>query len=82
MGLDALKAQMPDYARDTKLNLGTVLGTSPLSEQQLWGTALACAMAARNPVVLREIAAPVVVSAWNPTRRPSWVPDAEATLAQ
>ncbi len=57
MGLDALKAQLPDYARDTKLNLGTVLGTSPLTEQQLWGTALACAIAARSPVVLREIAA-------------------------
>lgn len=57
MGLDALKARLPDYARDTKLNLGAVLGTSPLTEQQLWGAALACAIAARNPVVLREIAA-------------------------
>jgi hypothetical protein len=28
-----------------------------LSAEQAWGTALACAVAARNPVVLREIAA-------------------------
>jgi alkyl hydroperoxide reductase subunit D len=48
---------MPDYARDTKLNLGTVIGTSPLTPQQLWGSALACAVSARNPVVIREIAA-------------------------
>ena len=57
MGLDAIKAALPEYAKDTKLNLGSTIGTSTLSPQQAWGTALACAVAARNPVVLREIAA-------------------------
>jgi alkyl hydroperoxide reductase subunit D len=55
MGIEAIKAALPAYARDTKLNIGAVLGTSPLTAQQLWGTALACAFAARNAFVLREI---------------------------
>ncbi len=57
VGLDALKAALPDYARDTRLNIGTVLGSAALTEQQSWGTAVACAVAARNPIVLREIIA-------------------------
>jgi alkyl hydroperoxide reductase subunit D len=57
MGLDAIKAALPEYARDIKLNLGSTIATSTLSPTQAWGTALACAVAARNPVVLREIAA-------------------------
>jgi alkyl hydroperoxide reductase subunit D len=57
MGLDAIKAALPEYAKDIKLNLGSTVGTSTLSPPQAWGTALACAVAARNPVVLREIAA-------------------------
>jgi alkyl hydroperoxide reductase subunit D len=57
MGLDAIKAALPEYAKDIKLNLGSTVGTSTLSPVQTWGTALACAVAARNPVVLREIAA-------------------------
>jgi alkyl hydroperoxide reductase subunit D len=56
MGLDALKAAMPDYAKDTKLNLSSVLGTSTLTPQQLWGTALATAISSRNPAVIRHIA--------------------------
>ncbi|MFB9904540.1 carboxymuconolactone decarboxylase family protein [Allokutzneria oryzae] len=55
MSLDALKAAMPDYAKDTKLNLGSVIGTSTLPKQQLWGTAVAVAVAARNAEVLREL---------------------------
>ncbi|GAA4444700.1 carboxymuconolactone decarboxylase family protein [Actinokineospora soli] len=57
MSLDALKAALPDYAKDTKLNLGSVLGTSPLPKQQSWGTALACAIASRDPRVITAIAA-------------------------
>ncbi|MFG1651060.1 carboxymuconolactone decarboxylase family protein [Micromonospora sp. NPDC049275] len=60
MGLDAIKAALPEYARDIKLNLGTTVGTSTLTSTQAWGTALACAVAARNPLVLREIAAEAV----------------------
>lgn len=56
MGLEAIKAALPEYAKDIKLNLGSTVATSTLSPQQAWGTALACAVAARNGVVLREIA--------------------------
>jgi len=55
MALDELKAALPDYAKDLKLNLSAVIGNSDLPEQQLWGTVLACAMATRSPSVLREL---------------------------
>lgn len=57
MGLDAIKAALPQYAKDIKLNLGSTVGTSTLSPVQAWGTALACAVAGRSAAVLREIAA-------------------------
>jgi alkyl hydroperoxide reductase subunit D len=57
MSIDALKAQLPDYAKDLKLNLGNVLGTPGLTAQQLWGTAVASAIASRNPVVRDAIVA-------------------------
>ncbi|WP_430500434.1 carboxymuconolactone decarboxylase family protein [Micromonospora trifolii] len=57
MGLDAIRAALPEYAKDIKLNLGSTVGSSALTPVQTWGTALACAVTARNPVVLREIAA-------------------------
>ncbi|CAM3386954.1 carboxymuconolactone decarboxylase family protein [Stackebrandtia soli] len=56
MTIEAIKEALPAYAKDTKLNLGSVTTTSSLTEQQLWGTLLATAVAARNPLVLREIA--------------------------
>ncbi|HEV2636641.1 MAG TPA: hypothetical protein VGX23_15935 [Actinocrinis sp.] len=43
MGLDTLKAALPDYAKDTRLNLSSVITTSKLPEQQLWGTVVATA---------------------------------------
>lgn len=55
MALDELKSALPDYAKDLKLNLGSVIGNSELPQQQLWGTVLACAIAARSPRVLREL---------------------------
>ncbi|MCP9957510.1 MULTISPECIES: alkyl hydroperoxide reductase [Streptomyces] len=55
MSLDALKSALPDYAKDLKLNLGSVIGNSDLPQQQLWGTVLACAIASRSPKVLTEL---------------------------
>ncbi|GAA3510488.1 alkyl hydroperoxide reductase [Actinocatenispora rupis] len=57
MGLDALRAALPEYAKDTRLNLGSVLGTSQAPDQQVWGAAVACAIAAGNATVVREIVA-------------------------
>lgn len=56
MSLDTLKSAIPDYAKDLKLNLGSVIGNSDLSAQQLWGTVLATAIASRSPIVLRQLA--------------------------
>ncbi|MHA6762652.1 alkyl hydroperoxide reductase [Streptacidiphilus sp. PAMC 29251] len=55
MALDELKAALPDYAKDLKLNLGSVIGNSDLPPQQLWGTVLACAIASRSAQVLAEL---------------------------
>ncbi|MGW5054834.1 carboxymuconolactone decarboxylase family protein [Actinokineospora sp. NPDC004072] len=57
MSLAALIAALPEYAADTKRNLSAVLGGSPLTDAQAWGAAVACAVAARDPQVLAEIAA-------------------------
>ena len=56
MTLEHLRDSLPDYAKDLKLNLSSVLGQTDLNEQQLWGTALACAMAAGSPTLLAAIA--------------------------
>jgi alkyl hydroperoxide reductase subunit D len=55
MALAELKSAIPDYAKDLRLNLGTVIGNSLLPTQALWGTVLACAIAVRSPLVLREL---------------------------
>ncbi|MCC6292402.1 MAG: carboxymuconolactone decarboxylase family protein [Bryobacterales bacterium] len=57
MNLDHLRDSLPDYAKDMKLNLGNVLAQPDLNEQQRWGTALACAMAAGSSTLLAAIAA-------------------------
>jgi alkyl hydroperoxide reductase subunit D len=56
VSLDALKSAIPEYAKDLRLNLSSVIGNSELSDQRLWGTVLACAIASRSPRVLRELA--------------------------
>ena len=55
MGLDALKDALPPYAKDTKLNLSSVITTSKLPQQQLWGTVVATALASRGERVIREL---------------------------
>jgi alkyl hydroperoxide reductase subunit D len=58
--LEAIRDSLPDYARDLKLNLGTVLapaGAPGLSEKQIWAVALASAIASRNVALTRDIEA-------------------------
>ncbi len=57
MNLETLRQSLPDYAKDIKLNLGSVLSQSSLAEGQAWGTALAAAIAARNEQLTAAIAA-------------------------
>jgi len=58
--LDDIRAALPDYARDLKLNLASVLapsGAPGLSERQIWAIALASAIAARNVPFARDVEA-------------------------
>jgi lipoyl-dependent peroxiredoxin subunit D len=58
--LERVRAALPDYARDLRLNLSTVLtpeGAPGLSESQIWSVAVAAAIAARNPGLARALEA-------------------------
>lgn len=58
MNLERIKALMPEYARDIKLNLSSVLGgtgTPGLSDAQALGTALACAVASKSNALAAAI---------------------------
>ena len=55
MTIEQLSERIPNYARDLKLNLGSVLRQTELTEQQLWGTAVASAVAARNADVTAAV---------------------------
>jgi alkyl hydroperoxide reductase subunit D len=59
MSLDALRDQIPDYAKDIRLNLGSLMNETVLSDQQKLGCFLASALAARNSTVTQAIAAEV-----------------------
>jgi alkyl hydroperoxide reductase subunit D len=58
MSIDAIKDLIPDYAKDLKLNLGSVLspqGAPGLTESQIWSIAVASAIASRNVVFAKQI---------------------------
>jgi lipoyl-dependent peroxiredoxin subunit D len=55
MSIENLKAALPEYAKDLKLNLGSITRSTVLNEEQLWGTLLASAAATRNAQVLAQI---------------------------
>lgn len=50
--LESLKALIPSYAKDIKLNLSNLLNDESLTPQQKWGTFLASALATRQPAVI------------------------------
>ncbi|MBB5752067.1 carboxymuconolactone decarboxylase family protein [Prosthecomicrobium pneumaticum] len=57
MSLDTLKNALPDYAKDIKLNLGTLSTEPSLTTQQRAGTFVAAALASRNADVTAAIVA-------------------------
>jgi alkyl hydroperoxide reductase subunit D len=60
MSLDSIRDRIPDYARDLKLNLGSVLaptGAPGLNEKQIAMVALATAIASRNVELTQGIEA-------------------------
>jgi alkyl hydroperoxide reductase subunit D len=62
--LDLIRDAIPDYARDLKLNLGSVLttaGAPGLNETQIWAVALASSIASRNLAFTRGIEAAAIM---------------------
>ena len=57
MSLETLKTALPDYAKDIRLNLGSLATEPVLSDEQRAGTFVVSALAARNPVVTDAIIA-------------------------
>jgi alkyl hydroperoxide reductase subunit D len=57
MTIDKIRDALPDYAKDLKLNLSSLLNDSVLSEQQRWGTFLATALASRNARLIAAVSA-------------------------
>jgi alkyl hydroperoxide reductase subunit D len=58
MNIEQIRDALPDYARDLKLNLGSVLttaGAPGLNDKQIWSIALATAIASRNTGFARSI---------------------------
>ncbi|HTY48074.1 MAG TPA: carboxymuconolactone decarboxylase family protein [Steroidobacteraceae bacterium] len=56
--LDTIRERLPEYARDLKLNLGSVLGPTGapgLTDKQAWAVALAAAIASRHVPLARDI---------------------------
>src|SRR5579862_1990396 len=56
--LDTIRDSLPDYARDLRLNLGSVLaptGAPGLTERQIWAVALSAAIASRHVPLARDI---------------------------
>jgi alkyl hydroperoxide reductase subunit D len=57
MSIESLKERIPDYAKDIKLNLGSLAAEASLSPQQLGGCFVASALASRNAEVTKAIVA-------------------------
>ncbi|HEY4340522.1 MAG TPA: carboxymuconolactone decarboxylase family protein [Steroidobacteraceae bacterium] len=58
--LDTIRESLPDYARDLRLNLGSVLtstGAPGLTERQIWAVAVAAAIASRHVPLARDLEA-------------------------
>ena len=76
MTLTELQDSLPDYARDLKLNLQTVLAQAELTEQQTWTIAVACALASRNAKLSETI-----VTEAAPKLTPAQLSSAKAAFA-
>jgi alkyl hydroperoxide reductase subunit D len=53
--VNGLKARLPDYAKDIRLNLDAVVARSSLTPQHAAGAALAAAFAAKAPVIVEAV---------------------------
>src|SRR5687767_7382437 len=55
MTIEQLQNRIPDHAKDLRINLGIIAGSTALTPQQAWTTALASAATSRNAEVLAAI---------------------------
>ncbi|MGL3210779.1 carboxymuconolactone decarboxylase family protein [Bradyrhizobium sp. BR 1433] len=62
--IEQLKEQIPDFAKDIRLNLMSMVADETLSPQRQYGLLLASAIATRNPAVIAamELAAAAVMT--------------------
>lgn len=74
--IEALRDTLPDAARDIRLNLQSVLETSTLSKEQLWGVAVSTAIAARNEALRTAVLADATAAV-----DPAVIDDAKAAAA-
>lgn len=49
--IEVLRSRLPEAAKDIKLNVQSVFQTTTLTPEQIWGVAVASAIATRNPEV-------------------------------
>jgi len=52
MSIESIKARIPDYARDLRLNIGSLATEPSLTDVQRAGTFIACAIASREPSLI------------------------------
>ena len=57
MSIETVKAALPDYAKDLRLNLSNLAAEPVLNDTQKAGCFIACAIAAREPMVIAAIMA-------------------------
>ncbi|MEO1150616.1 MAG: carboxymuconolactone decarboxylase family protein [Pseudomonadota bacterium] len=55
MTIETLRAEIPDYAKDIRLNLGSLVNETILNDQQKFGTFLASALATGNATVIKAV---------------------------
>jgi lipoyl-dependent peroxiredoxin subunit D len=55
--IDALRETFGDYAKDMKLNLGSIASSDFLDEEQIWGVSLASAYFLDNPKLIAALTA-------------------------
>jgi alkyl hydroperoxide reductase subunit D len=74
--LETLRGAIPEVAKDLRLNLGAVLQPGNLTLEQVWGVAVATAIASRNPQLRQAVLEDALV-----TVSPQVVDDAKAAAA-
>jgi lipoyl-dependent peroxiredoxin subunit D len=55
MSLETLKSSLPDYAKDIRLNIGSLTTEPSLTTEQRGGVFIAAAFATRNATVIRDV---------------------------